>query len=459
MAWHSTSIHEFHFYHLFILTMSQIDPLELATLKETIKEDKNVIQDTIDENLEKGIRKRSKDEQKEQEEYIQICNVKFPTLLVPTGDHSMDPERIKIYIQMMLEEHQKPAEIILRNTQYIDFITFIQWFKIALDNFKYHFSDKQDRKWLAFMIKRKSSGLWMTLLAMCIDPTLKETCSGLFEATEDAYRFVDEHRIPTDINTFVLFDDCIYTGLQIGQSIRWLPTLLNESSGMPSYIHIHIITPVISINGVKNIIEKLITAIFIHNHIIEHDFIGEQASQFIKRYILTVFKIEPGLCMAQRSILIQDIISQIIPSYFQQEGLNLMDQCKSIKLYFHYGHTIDVLSEEIANKPYINEFQYKQHNDYMKMIKEIKKYFGYKHAIYFQHKVPDAHSSYESLYYGWGKGDHFSVYNETYPILRNCKPVLFEDRRYLQPCPQPPYKQHDLLTPYRSWFKKLYLKY
>ena len=380
--------------------------------------------------------------------YVEVCDVKFPSVLVPTGDYSFDPERVKEYLSKIPESKREVAEVILRNTHYVDFVQFITWFKVALDDFKFNFPDKEDRKWLAFVIKRQSSGLWMTLLAMCINPSLKESCAGLFESKEHQDRFEDESRLnPTRANTFVVFDDCAYTGLQIKESIRWIPTLISE--GRP-YINIHIVTAVISLDAIYNILHELIGGYFVH-------YIGtglyREASAHIKRHVAMVFEKEPALYMNKRAILFEDLVPEIYSKYhsaFYENYEASGDLYKKIKVYFHYGYVTDLLRNEIDRKPYINPFQYNQHEHDMKVTQTIRESFGNKHAIYFQHKVPDSHSSYMYLYHGslyqW---DPSTMLMRFFPIMREC----VKSGNVGDDCPQPPYKKRFLFNEFRSWFK------
>jgi hypothetical protein len=380
--------------------------------------------------------------------YVEVCDVKFPSVLVPTGDYSFDPERVKEYLNQIPEPRRSAVEVVLRNTHYIDFVQFITWFKVALDDFKFNFPDKEDRKWLAFVIKLQSSGLWMTLLAMCIDPSLKESCSGLCESKERQNRFEDKPRLnSTGANTFVVFDDCAYTGLQIKESIRWIPTLISEDR---PYVDIYIVTAVISLDAIVNILETLVNGYLINYMGLAQMWLLGPASEYIKRHVAMVFEKEPALNMKKRATLFEDIVPDIISKYYPTyvkyyEGGELY---KKVKVSFHYGHITDVLRNEIDRKPYINPFQYNQHEHDMNMMETVKKIFGNKHAIYFQHKVPDNLSSYPHLYHGTD-----DAFWDEFPIMRDCI-----NMNTIDSCPRPPYKKILLLSEFQSWFKKSYLR-
>ena len=370
--------------------MSQIVPLELATLKETIKNKDNddIIQQAILTTIEKVSQNTRKRKLEREDTHITVCDIEFPKILVPTCDHSLDPERVKTYLTLLDREDRNHADVILRNTTYVDFITFIKWLQIALDNLVYFLDQRQP--WAISFDELESSWVWVTILSMCIKPELKQTHSNILYSK----KLYDSKYNLSDYRSIVIFDDASYSGSQIANMVSSIVTRLPTNY----FMTIHIVVTAISISAMTTIYCE-----FMRDKL--QIYMNKTDKQVIFNEIRKVFITEKQQHMAKRSDLLYFLTKLALTCQSPEK----IENCKylyteanlrRIRIHFHYGHVMEPLQEQLEHLECINESQEQQRQLDIHTTKEIVLSMKNKHTYYFQHKVPDNVSSYTWIYNG-----------------------------------------------------------
>lgn len=168
-------------------------------------------------------------------------------------DYAIDEKKSHEWVDAIcIDEEKKAAQDLLATTTYVNWDTFTRVFKSILTSDPL-FKELTERPWVPWIkVRRESprekSNFWMSKLALELVPSLRKKVSHIWGKRLMEY-------IPF-IQTFVIFDDAIYSGGQVANTVL---DFLEEAAGFePSTfkpIRLFIVVPYMTDNGYNYILD------------------------------------------------------------------------------------------------------------------------------------------------------------------------------------------------------------